>query len=59
LTKFDNILKAIYGSVVAGLGGLELALTDDFVSTQEIVKIAILTVGAFGVVWGVPNAGKK
>jgi hypothetical protein len=51
-------LKSIFAALGAGLGALELALTDDVVSTQEFVKIAIAVVAVAGVVWGVPNAGQ-
>lgn len=50
-----NYLKAIFASIGAGLGALELALTDDVVSHQEIVKIAIAIVVVGGATWGVPN----
>lgn len=58
MPNINTILKAIFGSIIAGLGALDLALTDDALSSQEIVRIAIATAVAFGVVWGVPNAGQ-
>jgi hypothetical protein len=52
-------LKAIYGSVAAGLASADLALVDGHITWQEGVKIAIASVGAFAVIWGVPNAAPK
>lgn len=48
-------LKAIFGSIAAGLGSLYQALDNDVVTTQEWVAVAIAVVAAGGVVWGVPN----
>jgi hypothetical protein len=51
--------KAIVGAVLAGLGGVEIALMDDVVTTSEWVRVAITTVAALGLVWGVQNAPAK
>ena len=48
-------LKAIYGAAVAGLATADVALADGRITWQEGVKVAIAAVGAFGVIWGVPN----
>lgn len=50
-----SYLKAIYGALVAGLGSAATAYADGVITGQEGVFIAIAAVGAFGVVWGVPN----
>lgn len=49
-------LKAIFGALSAGLGSLAVAYADNVITNQEIITIAIVTVGALGVVWGVPNS---
>lgn len=54
----QTILKALYGSVTAGLGSLAVAYADNVLTLQEGITISIVVVGAFGVVWGVPNGGK-
>lgn len=51
--------KAIAGGILAGLGVLYVALTDDFVSSQEWVAIVVASLTTFTSVWGVPNAAKK
>ena len=48
-------LKAIYGSAVAGLGALELAYLDDVLTRTEAIHVAVIALGAAGVIWGVPN----
>jgi hypothetical protein len=48
-------LKAIFGAVVAGLGAAQIALADGHITSTEWVQIAIATVTAAGVIWGVPN----
>lgn len=49
-------LKAIFGAASAGLGSLAIAYMDNVITNQEIVTIAIVTVGALSVIWGVPNS---
>lgn len=51
----QTYLKAIYGGAAAGLAVLSVALADNTLTWDEGVKVAIAVVGAFGVVWGVPN----
>jgi hypothetical protein len=51
----DKIAKAIVGAVTAGLGALGVALADSQITATEWVVIAVATVGALGLVWGVPN----
>lgn len=48
-------LKAIYGAVGAGLGSFAVAVSDNVVTTQEWVTVIIVTFGALGVIWAVPN----
>jgi hypothetical protein len=50
--------KAIAGAVMAGLGVLYIALSDDRVTAQEAVAVASASLAAFATVWGVPNAAK-
>lgn len=54
----QTYLKAAYGSVTTGLAALAVAYADNVVTTQEWITVVIGAVGAFGVIWGVPNAGK-
>jgi hypothetical protein len=54
--KAQVYLKAIYAAVISGLGSFAVAVADNVVTTQEWVTVAIATVTAAGVVWGVPNA---
>lgn len=53
-----NYLKAIYGSVLAGLGALEIAYIDEVLTKTEIIHVVAITLGTASVIWGVPNAGK-
>lgn len=53
--KFAPYAKAIVGALIAGLGAVGTALTDNTISTQEWVAIASATLVALGVVFGVPN----
>lgn len=50
--------KAIAGGVIAGLGVLYIALSDDRVTAQEGVAVAIASLTSFATVWGIPNAPK-
>lgn len=52
-----SYLKAIVGALIAGLGSLYQALDGSpaTVTAQEWVAVAIATLAALGVVWGVPN----
>lgn len=57
-SKLTPILKAIYGALTAGLGAAATAYADGVITGQEGVFIAIAALGAFGVIWGVPNYPK-
>ena len=48
-------LKAAVGALIAGLGSLYQALDNGGVSAQEWTAVAIATLAALGIVWGVPN----
>lgn len=50
--------KAVIGSTIAGLGALATALADSRLEPVEVVTVALATVTALGVVYGVPNAPK-
>lgn len=52
-------MKAIAGAVIAGLGVLYIALSDDRVTAQEAVAVASASLAAFATVWGTPNAPTK
>lgn len=52
----QRYLKAIYGGLVAGLGALSVAYTDDILTKKEGIVIATSIITALGVVWAVPNA---
>lgn len=51
--------KAVVGGVIAGIGVLYLALTDNVVTLQEWVAVAQAAITTFAGVWGIPNAPKK
>ena len=51
--------KAIVGGILAGLGVLGTALTDDVVTASEWVGVAVATLTVFSAVFGIPNAAKK
>lgn len=51
-------LKALYGAALAFLGSLATGYSDNVMTTQEWITVAITTVTALGVIWGVPNAVK-
>lgn len=55
MNKIAPYAKAIVGALVTGLGSLYQALGDNAVSSQEWVAVAVATLAAFGVVFGVPN----
>lgn len=55
----QEYLKAIVGGILAGLGVLGTALTDDVVSASEWVGVAVATLTVFSAVFGIPNAAKK
>ena len=48
-------LKALIGSVIAGLGSLYQALDNGTVTAQEWTAVALATLAALGVIYGVPN----
>jgi len=54
-SMFDKYAKAIVGAIMAILTGLATALTDGHLSATEVVTMAIVGLGALGIVWGVPN----
>lgn len=60
IAKVGTFLKAIYAGVAALLSGVASALvgaqTFGNVSDAQWVTIAVLTVGAFGAVYGVTNS---
>jgi hypothetical protein len=51
----QKYLKALYGAVYAGLLSLDVAYADNAISKEEAVKVGIALLGAFGVIWAVPN----
>ncbi len=60
----QQYLKAIFAGVSTFLGSLSTVLvgsseTFSQISAAQWVTVAIATVGAVGVVWGVPNAPAK
>lgn len=48
-------MKAVVGCLVAGLGTLATAMSDDAVSGTEWVGIAAAALAALSLVYGVPN----
>ncbi len=51
----DKYAKAIVGAITAGLGSYGVAVLDDIVTRAEWAGIGIATLGALGLIWGVPN----
>lgn len=54
--KFGSYAKAIVAAVVAGGGALATALADDTVTTGEWLGVVVVTLGALGITYVVPNA---
>lgn len=52
----DKIAKAIVGAAIAGAGAYGVAVADGSVTAAEWSTIAVATLTALGLVWGVPNA---
>lgn len=54
---FTPYLKALYGSVLAGLGAAQTAylVPPHHIGWSAGIGIAISSITAFGVVWAVPN----
>lgn len=48
-------MKAIIGAIITGLGTLSVAYSDDHISNQEWITVAIATLTALGGVWAVAN----
>lgn len=53
-------LKAIYAAALAGLGATSTAYVQGqgHIGFEAGISIAIVTLSALGVVWGVPNSPK-
>lgn len=51
----STYLKAIVGSLVAGLGVLATGLDDDTISSQEYLYAAIAFLTALGAIYVTPN----
>lgn len=54
----ERYAKAVVGAIVAGLGVVELAQADNLITAAEWVRVAIVTITALGLVWGVQNGDK-
>lgn len=54
-------LKAVVGTLLAGLGCAYIALNDNTISPQEWIQIAQVSLTAFAGIYGIPNAstGKR
>jgi hypothetical protein len=55
----NQYAKAILAAIIAGLGSLQVALLDETVTASEWVVVALATISALGLVWGVPNASSN
>lgn len=51
----DKYAKAIVGTIIAGLGSVEVALNDGVITGVEWIQIASAIVAAAGLIWGVTN----
>lgn len=61
MRQAQKYLKAVYAAASAGLGALATVLvgtptTFSQVTDAQWVVVAVATLGAFSVVWGVPNS---
>lgn len=56
MSKVAPIAKALIAALVAGLGGIAVALDDNAISAQEWVTAAVAFLVALGAVFAVPNA---
>jgi hypothetical protein len=59
VVNVQKYLKALFGAALAGLGALQVAYLDDTITRPEAITVAIATVSALGVIWGVPNEGDE
>ena len=57
--KLNSVAKSIVGALVAGLGSLQIAMTDAVVTSGEWIQVASVTCAALVLVWGVPNVPVK
>jgi len=57
--KINSVAKSIVGALVAGLGSLQIAMTDAVVTSGEWIQVASVTFAALVLVWGVPNVPVK
>lgn len=57
--KITRYAKAIAGAVSAGAGSLATALADDRLTLGEGITAALVTLGALGVTYYVPNKEPK
>jgi hypothetical protein len=55
MTNIQQYLKAVFGAITTGLGAYAVAVSDNVVTQQEWVTVAIATVSALAIVWAVPN----
>ncbi|WAZ20151.1 hypothetical protein STRCI_001250 [Streptomyces cinnabarinus] len=53
--KVSHYAKAVVAAIMAGAGSLGTAMQDGVVTQGEGVTAVLLTLGALGVVWKVPN----
>jgi hypothetical protein len=51
----DKYAKAIVGGLIAGAGAYGTAVIDGVVTQTEWAGIAVVTLTALGIIWGVPN----
>jgi len=56
MSKLNVYAKSLVAALIAGLGSLQVALTDGKVTPIEGVQIAATVLASLGLVWGVPNA---
>ena len=55
----QQYLKAIFAAALAGLGAAQTAyISDGHIGVVEGITIAIASLSALSVVWGVPNLKK-
>lgn len=55
MNKLAPYAKALIGALVAGLGSLQQALDDGYVTAQEGTGVAIAFLSGLALVWAVPN----
>jgi hypothetical protein len=55
MPNLDKYAKAFVALLVAGLGSMQVALSDGHVTATEVVVALLAGLAALGLTWAVPN----